>query len=121
MHRHLGVEDLEEVPGDRLTLAILVGCEVQLVRLLQRLLEERDLLLLAAGHGIEGLEVVVDVDSDAGPLLALERRGHLSGVAREIANVAYRRLDDVSVTEVARNGSGLRRGLDYDQSSGHGC
>ena len=39
LDRDLGLEHLEQVPGDRLALAVLVGREVELVGVLEQLLE----------------------------------------------------------------------------------
>ena len=48
MNRDLGLENLEEVPGNGLALAVFVCRQVQLVRLFEELLELGDLLLLVA-------------------------------------------------------------------------
>ena len=71
LHRDPRRENLDEVPGDRLTLAILIGRKVQLVRLLEQLLEFGDLLLLVAGDDIQSFEIVLNVDAEAGPCLPL--------------------------------------------------
>ena len=95
LHRHLGLQHLEHVPGDRLALAILVRREDELVGVLQRALQVGDDLLLSFGHDVLGGEVVVDVDREPG--------------AREIADVADARLDVVARAEEARDGLSLRR------------
>ena len=46
-HRHLGPEDLDQVPGDRLPLPVLVGGQVELVGLLQQPAQLGDLRLRA--------------------------------------------------------------------------
>jgi hypothetical protein len=46
--RDLRVERLEQVPGDGLALAVLIGGEEELVRVLEQRLELGDLLLLVA-------------------------------------------------------------------------
>src|SRR5439155_53489 len=71
VHRHLGLEGLQQVPGDGFALAVLIGGEVELVRLLQQRLELGDLLLLVGADDVERLEAVVDVDAVLGPGLAL--------------------------------------------------
>ena len=101
LDRDPGRQDLEEVPGDRLALAVLVGGEVQLAGVLEQVLELPDLVPLLAGDDVERLEVVVDVDAEAGPRLALVGRRDVGGVARQVPDVADRRLDEV----VARRGS----------------
>ena len=45
-HRHLRLQHLEQVPGDRLALAVLVGREQELVGVLELLLQLGDLRLL---------------------------------------------------------------------------
>ena len=63
----LRLELVEQVPGDRLALAVLIGGEVELVGVLEQLLELGDVRLLVARHDVVGLEAVVDVDRRAGP------------------------------------------------------
>ena len=46
LDRHLGLQHLEQVPGDGLALAVLISCEVELVGVLERALELGDRLLL---------------------------------------------------------------------------
>ena len=120
LDRHLGAEDLLEVPGDGLALAVLVRGEVELVGLLQELLQALDLVLLVGGDDVERLEVVLGVDAQAGPLLLLVGLGHVGGVAGQVADVTDGRLDGEVVAEEARDGAGLGGGLDDDEGIGHG-
>ena len=53
------------MPGDRLPFAILVGCEVQLASVREQRLEPLDVLFLVAVDDVEGLEIVVDIDTEA--------------------------------------------------------
>ena len=62
---HLRLEHLEEVPGDGLALAVLVGGEVELVGFLQRRPQLADDLLLVGVDLVVELEAVVDVDRQA--------------------------------------------------------
>ena len=64
-----GLEHLQQVPADRLALAVFVGREQQLVGALERVLELCDRLLLVVGDDVERLEVLVDRDADV-PYLA---------------------------------------------------
>ena len=66
----LRLEHLEEVPRDGLALAVLVGREVELARVLERGLELGDDVLLVVGDDVDGREVVVDVDPEAADLRA---------------------------------------------------
>ena len=77
---------LDQVPGDRLTLAIGVRRQVDLTRLLNALLELLDELRLVPRHEVRRREVVVDVD----PKRAL----------RQITNVAHRGLHGVAAAQV---------------------
>jgi hypothetical protein len=89
-HRHLRVEHLEEVPGDRFPLPVLIGGEIQLTGFLEETAQFADLLLLLAGDDVEGLEAVVHVDAEPGPLLLLVGLGDVVGPARQVADVTDR-------------------------------
>ena len=97
----LRLQLVEEVPGDRLALAVLIGGEVELVGVLEQVLELADLRLLVARHDVVGLEAVLDVDREPAPRLVLDLRRGVGGALREVADVADRGLDDV----VPRRGS----------------
>ena len=108
------------MPRDGLALAILIGREIELVRVLQQLLEVADLFFGPAGHDVERLEVVLDVDTEIGPLLGLVCGRNLRRSVREVADMADGGLDDVVVAEKARDGSGFCGGLNDDERCGHG-
>ena len=91
----LRLELVEEVPGDRLALAVLVGGEEELVGVLEQVLELADLGLLPLGHDVVGLEAVLDVDRQPAPRLVLDLRRGVGGALREVPDVADRGLDDV--------------------------
>ena len=74
LDRHLRLQHLEQVPGDRLALAVLVRREQELGGVLQLALQLVDLLLLVGIDDVERLEVVVDVDAEARPRLLLHAR-----------------------------------------------
>ena len=117
---NLGVQDLEQVPGDRLALAVFVRREQELGGVLQLALELVDLLLLVGIDDVERLERVIDVDAEAGPRLLLHRGRNVGGAIGKIADVADRRFHDVAVAEVPGNGLCLGRGLDDDETTfGH--
>ena len=97
---HLGLELAQEVPGDGLPLAVTVGGEQQFVALGEVGLELAHRGALLGVDDVERLEVVLDVDTGAGPLLALVLRGDLRGIARQVTDVAATGLDDVVRTEV---------------------
>ena len=118
-HVGAGVEHLDQVPGDRLTLTILIGCEIELVGLLQQRLQETNVILLVAVLHVQRLEPVVDVDAGAGPRFTLVGLRHVGGVARQVADVADRRLDRELGTQVLLDLLGLGRALDDDERIGH--
>ena len=103
------------MPRNRFAFAILIGREVQLVCLFEQFLELRDLRLLVGRDDVERLEIVLSVDSKACPSLALVRRRNVGCAARQVSDVAYRRLHDISLTEVSGDGSGFGWGLDNDE------
>ncbi len=97
--RHFGLEQLEQVPGDRFTLAIFVRRQVQVIRFLQRRLELADLFLFVIGNNVNRLKVLVDVDGQIRPRLTLILLGHIGPVARQIADVSDARFDLISAAE----------------------
>jgi hypothetical protein len=62
-YRHLGAEHLEQVPCNRLALAILIRCEIELVRVGQQALQMLHLGLLVSGDHVQRLEIVGGVDA----------------------------------------------------------
>ena len=113
----LGLEHLEQVPGDGLALAVLVRGEQQLVGVLELALQLGDLGALVGVDDVQRLEAVVDVDAEPRPGLALVRRRDVGGALGQVADVPHARLDVVARAEVALDRLGLRRALDDDQSA----
>ncbi len=89
MHRDLWLEDLGEVPRDRLALPVLVSCEIELVDTGEELFEPLDPVFALFGDDIQGLEVVFHIDSETGPILALGLCRDLRGRARKVSNVTH--------------------------------
>ena len=52
LDRHLGFEDLDQVPSDGLTFAVLVGSQVQLVNTLEKVFELLDVCFAVLGNYI---------------------------------------------------------------------
>ena len=102
-----GAENLLQMPGDRLSLAVRVAREVDLARVLHRALQLRDDLLLPLRDDIRRHE-----RPRLGPLLDDLDRAVL---LRQVANVPDRRLDDELVAEIFPDCLGLRRRLHYQQ------
>ncbi len=116
LHRHLRLEDLHQVPADRLPLAILVGCDVELVGALQRRAEVADHVLLARRDDVQRPEALLDIDAEPGPGGAFELLGDLGGRGGQVANVAHRRLDLVLRRQEAPDGPCLGGRLHDDES-----
>jgi hypothetical protein len=85
----IGLQHLDQVPGDGLSLAVFVSREVELGRALELLLESRDLLFFVGGNHVERCEIVVDVDAQPRPLLALVLLGDLGRGRGQVPDVAY--------------------------------
>ena len=119
-HRDVRPEHLEHVPRDRLALAVLVGREIELAGVLERVLEVLDDVLLLLGDHVDRLEVVLDVDPQAAGVRALVLLRDFTRVAGQVADVPDARLHHVVRAEVARDGAGLRRRLDDHERLGLG-
>ena len=87
---HLRIQYLDEVPGDRFALTILIRCEIDLVGIFHQALQELDVIFLVPVLDIEGFEVVVDIDPRASPLLALIGSRHVRSVARKVPDMTDR-------------------------------
>ena len=106
------------MPGDRLPLPILVGCEQELVGVAELLLEVRDDVLLVGVDDVERLELALDVHAELAVALPLLLR-HVRRPVRQIADVADARLHDEASAEVAGDRPRLGGGLDDDEAGGH--
>src|SRR6204780_1710427 len=119
---HLRLELLEQVPGDRLALAVFICGQQQFVGVLEQVLELGDLLPLVGVDDVERLEVGVDVHAEARPWLPAVLRRYLRSLVRHVADVADARLDHVVLAEVARDRACLGRRLDdHETPAAMGC
>ncbi len=118
--RDLRLELFEQVPGDRLALAVFISGEQQFVGVLEQVLELGDLLPLVGVDDVERLEVGVDVHAEARPWLPAVLRRYLRSLVRHVADVADARLDHVVLAEVARDRACLGRRLDDDETPAMG-
>ncbi len=107
-HRHGRLQRLQQVPGDRLALAVLICGEVELARFLDQRLELADLGFLGGRDDVERLEAVVDVHPEPGPRFALVRDRHFLGVAWQVPDVSDTGLDLPAGAEVPGDGLCLR-------------
>ena len=111
VHRHLRLQNLQKVPGDRFALTVGIGREIQSVSILELSLQIRDPLLLVRVHHVIRLETVFHVHRELthGRLLQLRRQLFR---LRQVTNVTHRRVHDETITQVLGNGLTLRRRLD---------
>src|SRR5690606_8291559 len=117
--RDLRLQDLLEVPGDRLALPVLVRREVELVGLREQLLQLLHLLALVGVHDVQRFEVALDVHAELGPRLALVLGRHLRGATREVPDMADTGLHDVATTQVPGDRLRLRGRLDDHKTGTH--
>ena len=109
-HGNLRLQDLQEVPRDGLTLAVLISCQEKFVGLLEELLKFGDLFLLVRVHHVIGRETLVDVHGEAAEWPLLHILGQLGGL-REITDVADGGGHVVVGTQVPLDGGCFRRRL----------
>ena len=88
-HGNLGLEDLEKVPSDSLTFAVLISCQEEFVGLFQELLELGDLFLLVGIDNVIRGEAILNVDGEAPVGTLLHVGGQLRGLW-QVANVTDR-------------------------------
>ena len=101
LDRDARFEGLQQMPRDGLTLAVTICGQIQLVDIFEQAFEFGDRALLLRADDVERLEVLVDVDPEAGPGLRLVLRGHVGRGARQVADVPPGGLDDVVRAQVA--------------------
>ena len=87
------LENLCQVPADRLAFAIGVGREQELRCVLDGTLEVRDLLSFVARHHVIGRKVLLNIDTESSPVLFLDLLRHIRGRLGQIANMTVARLD----------------------------
>src|SRR5262245_35524506 len=119
MKRYFGLQELDEVPGNGLALAVFVGGQEEFIRLGKDLLELADFLLLVRGDHVQRLEVVIHIDAQSRPRLLLEVGRNLSGAVGEVADVTDARIDGIALAKEPGNGPGLCWRLDDDQAFRH--
>ena len=89
------------MPGDGLTLAVLVRCEQEFIAILQRALQFADRGFLRIVDHINRLECIIDIDGKLGPRLLAVGFGQLGGLRSQVADMAHRGHDGIAVAKVA--------------------
>ena len=112
----LGLEHLEEMPGDRLTLAVGVRREQELIHPRELLLELGDLLLLVGADHVDGLEVVLRVHAQPRPRLLLVLGRDVRGALGQVADVTDGSLDHIVGPQIGLDLARLGGGLDDHQA-----
>ncbi len=100
---HFRFQQFLQMPADRFSLAVFVRREIQIVGLFEGVLELLDLLLFVVGNDVKRLEIVIDVDSQIGPRLALVLLRNVLFSGRKVADVTDTRLDLVARAEILRD------------------
>ena len=119
LDRHLGGQQLQEMPTDAFAFPVFVSRQQELVHPLEGILQlANDFFLVLRDH-VERLKVSLCVDAKIGPLLPLVRRRDLARIVGQVAHVAHRGLHPVSLGEETTDGAGLRGALDDDQGVRH--
>ena len=113
--RDARLQRLQQVPGDGLALAVTVGGEIELVDVLEQALEFGDDGLLVGADHIERFEVVVDVDTGAGPLLRLVLGRDVGSALGQVADVPPGGLDNVVRAQITGNFARFSGRLDDDE------
>src|SRR5699024_9545506 len=88
------------VPGDGLSLTVLIRCQIEFVGVLEQTLELGDLLLLARVDAVVGIEAVVDVDGElaVGPLLHI---GGQFGGSRQVTDMTDGGLGVITIAALS--------------------
>ena len=89
-----------QMPGDRFSLAVRVGCEVDKIGFLGCLAQLGDDLILSLDRPVFRLKIVLEI--------------HAHGLSRQVTQMSHRGFDDVVAAQILANGLGLGWGLhDY--------
>ena len=88
---NLGFQNLFEVPGDCLTFAVTIGCEVEGVNVFEFAFEFGDFFLLVGVDHIVGVKIVVDIDRELADRAFFQVFGQF-GRLRQVADVSHGRI-----------------------------
>ena len=117
VHRHRGLEGVQQVPGDGLALAVRIRGEVEGLGVLELALELGDLLLLVRVHHVVRGEAVLRVHGELAEGALLHVRGQVRGLG-QVTDVPHGGVHHPALAhrvEVLRDGLALGRGLHDDE------
>ena len=97
--RYFSAQRLEQVPGDRFPLAVLVRRQQEFPCILKLLFQYIDPFLTVLGLDIDRLEIVLGIDAQACPRFTLYIVWDLAGRGGQIADVSVAGLNDVILTQ----------------------
>ena len=88
---NLGFQNLFEVPGDRFTFAVTIGCEVEGVNVFEFAFEFGDFFLFIGVNHIVGVKIVVDIDRELADRALFQVFGQF-GRLRQVTNMSHGRI-----------------------------
>ena len=88
---NLRFQNLFEVPGDRFTLAVTIGCEVEGINVFEFAFEFGDLFLFVGVNHIVGVKIVVDIDRELADRALFQVFGQF-GRLRQVTNMSHGRI-----------------------------
>ena len=88
---NLGFQNLFEVPGDRFTFAVTIGCEVEGIHVFEFAFEFGDFFLFVGVNHIVGVKIVVDIDRELADRALFQVLGQF-GRLRQVTNMSHGRI-----------------------------
>ena len=88
---NLGFQNLFEVPGDRFTFAVTIGCEVEGIHVFEFAFEFGDFFLFVGVNHIVGVKIVVDIDRELADRALFQVFGQF-GRLRQVTNMSHGRI-----------------------------
>ncbi len=113
------LENLREMPADRLAFAVRVGRQQQFGGVLYSGLQMGDLLPFVARHDVVRGEIAFDINAEPAPFLLLDRFGNFGGRFGKVADMTEARLDSIPVAKESPKRLRLRGRFDDDQRFSH--
>ena len=118
--RHFGLEDLQQMPGDALSLAVFICCQQNFRGVLDQLFQFADVRLLLGIEDVDGAKVVVDVDTEPSPAGLLVLLWDIRAATGQVTNVSNGRFHHVVRTKEGCDGTGFGGRLNYHDRLAHG-